>query len=269
MKRTKMMAGLVAGLVTVSMASAALAATTTTVTEADLGTTVATNVAGDDSGIAISTDVGGPAGFESGSLQLFTETNNQARAEVFGPVAPVGLPLAGLSELSYNTYQPPGNPGLAAVALKLGVTSDEGFTTLVFEPYWQNGLGDAAPIVAGEWQEWANAENGAWWSSSTRGGLQAGFGGAPFYTLAEADAALTNATISYWQLGIGSFNPGWNVYADGVTIAGTSFDFEPAPVTKDNCKQGGWQTATGPEGEAFRNQGDCVSFFASNGKSRG
>jgi hypothetical protein len=36
------------------------------------------------------------------------------------------------------------------------------------------------------------------------------------------------------------------------------------PTTKDQCKNGGWQTFTSP---AFKNQGDCVSFVATHGKN--
>lgn len=32
---------------------------------------------------------------------------------------------------------------------------------------------------------------------------------------------------------------------------------------KDQCKDGGWQTMGG-----FKNQGDCVSFFATGGKNQ-
>lgn len=38
------------------------------------------------------------------------------------------------------------------------------------------------------------------------------------------------------------------------------------PTTKDECKKGGWMSFNNPE---FKNQGDCVSFVASNGKSNG
>jgi hypothetical protein len=37
----------------------------------------------------------------------------------------------------------------------------------------------------------------------------------------------------------------------------------PPPTGKDQCKKGGWQTFSG----MFKNQGDCVSFFASGGKN--
>jgi hypothetical protein len=41
----------------------------------------------------------------------------------------------------------------------------------------------------------------------------------------------------------------------------------PAPTTptsKDDCKNGGWQTFSNP---SFKNQGDCVSFVATHGKN--
>jgi hypothetical protein len=36
------------------------------------------------------------------------------------------------------------------------------------------------------------------------------------------------------------------------------------PTSKDQCKNGGWQTFTNP---SFKNQGDCVSFVATGGKN--
>jgi hypothetical protein len=43
---------------------------------------------------------------------------------------------------------------------------------------------------------------------------------------------------------------------------------DPAGYTKDQCKKGGWQNFTNPDGTPmFKNQGDCVSFFATGGKN--
>ena len=39
-----------------------------------------------------------------------------------------------------------------------------------------------------------------------------------------------------------------------------------AQVAKDQCKNGGWQNFTSP---SFKNQGDCVSYFATGGKNPG
>jgi hypothetical protein len=37
-------------------------------------------------------------------------------------------------------------------------------------------------------------------------------------------------------------------------------------TSKDQCKDGGWQNSTAP---VFKNQGDCVSFFATGGRNPG
>ena len=39
----------------------------------------------------------------------------------------------------------------------------------------------------------------------------------------------------------------------------------PTPTTADQCKHGGWQGLTDSNGTLFKNQGDCVSFVATNG----
>jgi hypothetical protein len=63
--------------------------------------------------------------------------------------------------------------------------------------------------------------------------------------------------------------PGSGVKGDGVLnaidFAGTEYTFaESVKLTgKDQCKRGGWATSTSPE---FRNQGECVSSFASSKK---
>lgn len=38
------------------------------------------------------------------------------------------------------------------------------------------------------------------------------------------------------------------------------------PTTIADCKKGGWRTYYTPEGK-FKNQGDCVSWLATNGKN--
>jgi hypothetical protein len=39
----------------------------------------------------------------------------------------------------------------------------------------------------------------------------------------------------------------------------------PVPTTANQCKGGGWQKLTDTAGTPFKNQGDCVSFVATNG----
>ena len=41
----------------------------------------------------------------------------------------------------------------------------------------------------------------------------------------------------------------------------------PVPDSKDDCKQDGWRTHTDHFGTPFKNQGDCVSYVATDGKN--
>lgn len=59
------------------------------------------------------------------------------------------------------------------------------------------------------------------------------------------------------------------VLVDNVMINGTTFTFEAEvvdPSDKEKCKKGGWQDFTTSPGP-FKNQGDCVSYFATGGKN--
>jgi hypothetical protein len=138
------------------------------------------------------------------------------------------------------------------------------FTTFVYEPYEQV----ATPVVNGVWQTW-DVDSGQFWSSRTvnAGGacvVAAGAGGAPFYTLAQLKTACPNAVVVGFGVNVGSFNPGYNVETDLVDFKGTVYDFQLAPTSTDDCKNGGWQNYTNP---TFKNQGDCVSYVATGGKN--
>jgi len=52
------------------------------------------------------------------------------------------------------------------------------------------------------------------------------------------------------------------VLIDNTNVNGTLYTYEP--TSKDDCKDGGWQNFTFSPGP-FKNQGQCVSFFASDG----
>jgi SAM-dependent methyltransferase len=43
--------------------------------------------------------------------------------------------------------------------------------------------------------------------------------------------------------------------------------FVTVATSKDDCKDGGWQTVVDADHDAFANQGDCVSFVASDGRN--
>lgn len=59
------------------------------------------------------------------------------------------------------------------------------------------------------------------------------------------------------------------VLVDNVMINNTTYTFEEVVASdKERCKNGGWQSFTSAPGP-FKNQGDCVSYFASGGKNKG
>jgi predicted outer membrane repeat protein len=47
-----------------------------------------------------------------------------------------------------------------------------------------------------------------------------------------------------------------------------SVEVQQVPQTKDDCKKGGWQRFVDDQGVPFENQGDCVSFVATEGKNK-
>jgi len=80
-------------------------------------------------------------------------------------------------------------------------------------------------------------------------------------TLDEWSANFPNASVKAFGFSLGSGVEGDGVI-NSITFAGTTYTFaEPVVLTsKDQCKKDGWKTSTSP---VFKNQGDCVSSFAS------
>ncbi len=261
--------GITALLIMVAFATIASAATTVVVTPTDPeGWSEADTRIGGDVNFVV--DATSP--FPGEALQLATDSSNTAKAQYLHAATTT---LAGVTSLSYYNKQVAG-PVHAAASYQLIVdldpaSSTTGFTTLVYEPY-QNGV-----VVPGVWQQW-DVDAGQFWSSRsyTDGGtctVVAGAGGAPFYTLSGLQAACPTAVVLGFGVNVGTFNPGYDVYVDGVVFNDTTYDFEiegptpppvpdPKPETKDECKDGGWMTFVNP---SFKNQGQCVSSVA-NGK---
>ena len=71
-------------------------------------------------------------------------------------------------------------------------------------------------------------------------------------------ATSASTTLSFVSTTAGAFGPA----IDNVVVT------EDVPE-KDDCKQGGWQTMIDNAGNSFKNQGDCVSYFATKGKNLG
>jgi hypothetical protein len=88
-------------------------------------------------------------------------------------------------------------------------------------------------------------------------------GGGFYEPYAAVQAAYGSYTITDLFVVVDGFNgiPSTAQF-DNVTINNTIYTFENA----NSCKKGGWQQFTSSPGP-FKNQGDCVSYFASGGNS--
>jgi hypothetical protein len=220
-------------------------------------------------------DNAAPSGI--GALQLTTDSTTTSKAQYMHAA---NTALADVTELSYYTRQisasfAGGDPSYQLPVCLGGFgpptpgnpTGCVGFTTFVYEPYWNPGLGTPGfGVVPNIWQQW-DVDAGQFWSSrtATDGGtcnVVGGGGGAPFYTLAGLKAVCPNAIVAGFGVNIGSNNPSYNVYTDLVNFNGTSYDFEPYEVAtnKDQCKNGGFALVKRADGSAFKNQGDCIQY---------
>jgi len=174
------------------------------------------------------------------------------------------VPLSGVTDLSYYTKQVSASFANGAPSYQLLVDTDgtlndgAGFTTLVYEPYNNGGT-----ITPNAWQSW-DVDAGTFWSSrnvaaeNANGGLVAGAGGAPFYSLADVQAKYPHAVAIGFGVNIGSNNPDYNTRTDTVRFNDKVYDFEVMPYvasSKDQCKNGGWMNFQAQ----YKNQGQCVS----------
>ena len=89
-------------------------------------------------------------------------------------------------------------------------------------------------------------------------------GGTFYDTFAAADLRFGSDVVTGIQL---VTDAGWlfgtqTVLVDNVMINDATFTFE----SKESCKDGGWRQFTSSPGP-FKNQGDCVSYFATGGRN--
>lgn len=252
---------LVAGLLVLAAApAAATAATTTEKVYADSGSWASSDTRAPGTFDFVAGPGIAPLGI--GSLHLSTP-DSTAKVNL-GNGLLYGTPLSDIDALAYDTYRSSASTGssVQVPSLQIEVTGStaqnaSGFTTLVFEPVYNT---DQAAITDDTWQSWDafNGGQGIWWSTRDLT-HQAAFTG--YRSWSDIVADNPNAVVLGAFINQGSGNPGIDANVDAVTLGAsgnsTTYDFEPnsAPVTKDDCKNGGWATFH----PAFSNQGDCVN----------
>jgi hypothetical protein len=151
------------------------------------------------------------------------------------------------------------------------------------EPYFSQDLNE----TAGAWNKWSTDEgnNQLRFFESTAGASGATFGSYADPTWAEfvmgnslSGTAYAGHTVQSFSVQTGSaWADGFQGQVDGLTItltdgskATVNFEAQEAPVAvndKNACKNGGWESQVDANGKGFKNQGLCVSYVASNGKS--
>ena len=277
MKRTASIIAAAALMMVGAGAGAATAATTTdTVNEASLGTSWTLYADNSASGAFVNGPVATPAGV--GSFEFSIPNNGKV---TLSTKTVAGQLLSAVDAVSYSTYQASSStmPGNVAPSLNMEIcaggligTTCTGYTTLVWEPVYAYG---AAAIVNDTWQTWnalgntSTSYTGGWWSTHAIGGVPQAYNS--FVSLAAIQGANPDAVILSFGVNVGHGPSGtFNGNADALTLGlsdnTTVYDFEHAVTIagKDECKDGGWMTSTSP---TFKNQGDCVSYFASAGKT--
>jgi len=216
-------------------------------------------------------------GFGASTLQLKTENTVASQVGYYHDIAKPFRSLPGLSymakTLSANTpvesSSQPNPGGSAGMTLFVDVNGDGAFdTSLVYEPYLSDGSQSNEPVMPNEWQTW-NVLAGSVWSSreydSAAMKIEKGTGGSVLYKLSDILAAYPNAGLMGVALNVGTYNPGYTVNVDAVTVGDVVYDFQRQIETtalKEECKKDGWKELRTEDGQAFKNQGRCVSYFA-------
>ncbi len=256
---------LLAAATAIAVAVPAFAATTT-ITEANLGVDWSTGDTRTGGSLAFTNEHGAPAGFGAGALQL--ETTDGAAKVQMRTGQDAGLKLSDVKDsISFYAKQisvAAETPNQLA-ALNLFIDPDGAGTAYTYAPLVLEPVYQPQAIVTGTWQKWdGSAQNAVWWSTRTFPGVTASqtVGGPNIDQISAANPA---AVILGYGFNQGSGNAGLTSAVDGLTIGSKTFDFQPRVFAATDCKDGGW--ATSFTADTFKNQGDCVSFYASNGKN--
>jgi len=211
-----------------------------------------------------------PAG-AAGGYSLFGDATL-----VSGHNSPTGV------QLRSSAIVAPGYGGID-FAVPAGMTFAQLQTLATDYMFTENSCGGGAPrfqvnidgvnaqVYLGPAPNYTNCPQGSWQTTGNLVG--SGFvdtsqlpGGTFYDTWAHAEAAYGSDVVTGIQLVVDGdwfFNfANQTAIVDNVNINGTIYTFESAA----SCKGDGWQSFVSAPGP-FKNQGDCVSFFATGGRN--
>jgi hypothetical protein len=179
----------------------------------------------------------------------------------------VGTRLADITQLAYSTYRDPASTAPAVQLPSMNIEVDYngpnvagGFTSLVFEPVYNP---DEGAIQSGVWQTWQGIP-GIWWSTRDINGVCAVTCYVQWSTIVANNPDAT--ILGGFGVNQGSGSGGLVAASDALTIGANgntwTYNFEQfrTPATKDDCKDGGWQSVRAADGSSFKNQGQCIKY---------
>jgi hypothetical protein len=154
-----------------------------------------------------------------------------------------GQPVSQLTELNFD-YKTGGHCG--AGAPRFNIQTENGLGFLGCAGGTQTNLGNG----------WTHVEFNA---AQIQAAVVAGGGGT---TLQDLYIIFDEGTDTPPGGTVGT--PG-TVHIDNISLNNQVVGSPTSPLTKDECKDGGWQNPN--FNPSFKNQGDCVSFVATHGKN--
>jgi len=170
---------------------------------------------------------------------------------------PSGLTVSQLSNLATDYQFTAGSCGLGSPRFSVEVTNGTTTGNIFFYLGPPPNYTGCPPNV---WTNSGNLANPANLVDATQ------LGGAFYEPYALVQATYGSYTVLDIALVVDG--PGQTAQFDNTQVNDTTYTYEPAPTAND-CKNGGWQSLSDANGNAFKNQGDCVSFFASGGRNGG
>lgn len=230
-------------------------------------------------GVGSGSLVSGPSNPPEGEGSARLTVNNSSEGQVLAKNGYSSVKLDDLENLKYSTYRTSGADDLA-ITLQFDFDNDVSDTDdafkgrIVYEPY------HTQDVETAQWQEWdalddtAGNGNGNWWLTRSATVFNNFCPQSNPCTLAEVLTTYPNAGIrkttnpNVWLKAGSGWNGGFDGNVDALQINDDIYDFEPTIklTNKDECKENGWERSNDP---VYKNQGDCVSVIASEGKAKG
>ncbi len=162
----------------------------------------------------------------TGALQLTTTSSTDDRSRI---TKTVEIPLDDIANLSFDAKKVVG-PSYAGAALRLGLDNDGNGDidqTIVYEPYY-NGA-----VLDNTWQTWSiDQSTGFFWGSwNPAGGYDTN------QPLSSIPGTSTATIVRSIGLGLGNWNPSWEIIVEKLVVNHVTYDFEMDPIVPNEAPQ--------------------------------